>query len=56
MWSFLMLQLKMAPNMSVNNHSRRVSVVEATRKLQENKDNSPTHDPEQKFFRTQGGK
>lgn len=48
-----MLQLKMAPNTSANNHSRRVSVVEATGKLQENKDNSPTHHPELRVFRTQ---
>lgn len=42
--------------MSVNNHSRRVSIVQATRKLQENKDNSPTHHLELRVFRTQGNK
>lgn len=51
-----MLQLKMAPNTSANNHSRRVSIVEAPGKRQENKDNSPTHHPKLRVFRTQGGK
>lgn len=41
--------------MFVNNYSRQdLGVVKATGKLQENKDNSPTHSPEQRVSRTHG--